>query len=257
MKQGEIQILIIEDEDSAARTLQNGLKRIWKDRDYKVIGVLETVSESLEFLRSKPEPDLILMDIQLSDGISFDLFQNYQPNCPIIFTTAYDQYAIKAFEMNGLHYLLKPITDQNLQLALDRYDQLKKEQSQEPNYEVLLQALKPNRKKEHFLVYSGDSMKLIPTKDIALFHKEDRQIVLLALDGSSYRMSGTLDEIQAQVDDYDFYRANRQFLIHKSSIEKIDLYFNQKLIVQTKPNRELRIIISKEKASDFKMWLER
>jgi DNA-binding LytR/AlgR family response regulator len=251
-----IQILIFEDEESAARSLQKALGKLIPSGEFEVVAVLETLRESRAFFEKHPDPDLIFMDIQLSDGLSFELFDFYRPSCPIIFTTAYSEYAIKAFEHNGLHYLLKPIQDKDLKSALQRFEQNRKVEHPEPALKDLLKHFRPTPSKEHFLVYAGESMRLIPTEEIALFAVKEKAVWLYTLKGEQFRLSQRLEEIQSELAAQAFYRANRQMLIHKKAIVKIDLYFNQKLLVQVKPDPKLQVIISKEKASDFKAWLE-
>lgn len=252
-----LKVLIFEDEEAAARSLIKAIRKIMPEPKLELLAVLESVKEGLAFFENEAEPDLIFMDIQLSDGLAFDLFDFHRPTCPIIFTTAYSEYAIKAFEVNGLHYLLKPIQDKELEAAFDRFEKSRKEAQPGVALDHLLQEFRKAKNKENFLVYAGESMRLIPTEDIALFYVQDKGVWLQTLDSQNYRLSQRLDDIQQDLDPERFYRANRQMLVQKKAILKIDLYFNQKLLVQIKPDPELRVVISKEKASDFKAWLEK
>lgn len=252
-----IKVLILEDEEAAARGLQKALNRISPTKNWEILEVLETVKEAVNYLSNQAEPDLIFMDIQLSDGLSFDIFDQHRPSCPIIFTTAYSEYAIKAFEVNGLHYLLKPIQDIELATALNRFES--QQQAADPNLVLdrFLQQLHKPKTKENFLVYAGESMRLIPTEEIALFFIDEKAVWLLTFQGQRFRLSQRLDDIQKELDPERFYRANRQIIVQKKAIAKIDLYFNQKLIVQITPAPDQRVVISKEKAADFKNWLEK
>lgn len=253
----QIRILILEDEDSAARSLQKAISRLWDPESFVVLEVLETISAALEYFAREEEPDLLFMDIQLSDGISFDLFESYQPKCPIIFTTAYSEYAIKAFEVNGLHYLLKPLEDNDLKSALDRFQNQTREEKEDGKLQALLESFKSPPFKENFLVFAGDSMKLIPTDEIALFQIIEKGLWLSTFKGEKFKLGKSLDEVEMELDTKRFYRANRQIILQKKAIIKIELYFNQKLIVQAKPDPKLRIVISKEKGREFKSWLEK
>ena len=252
-----IKVLIFEDEESAARSLQKALYKVISRDKLLILEVLESVKEGIEFFNTQPEPDLIFMDIQLSDGLSFDIFDSYRPRCPIIFTTAYSEYAIKAFELNGLHYLLKPIQDKELAAAFQRFEGNQRVANPSAALDELLRQFQKPQRKEHFLVYAGESMLLIATEAIALFYIQDKIVWLSTMDGQNYRLSQRLDDIQQDLDPEIFYRANRQMLVQKKAILRIDLYFNQKLLVHIKPKPELRVVVSKEKASEFKSWLEK
>lgn len=251
-----IKVLILEDEETAAGSLEKALWRVSPHKQWEILAVLETVQEALDYLPHQAQPDLIFMDIQLSDGLSFDIFDHFRPTCPIIFTTAYSEYAIKAFEVNGLHYLLKPIQDKELAKALDRYESQLEESYPQSSIDQLLQQFQKPKSKENFLVYAGESMRLIPTEEIALFYIQEKAVWLCTLEGQRFRLSQRMDDIQNNLDSQNFYRANRQMLVQKKAIVKIDLYFNQKLLVQIKADPNLRVVVSKEKAADFKIWLE-
>jgi len=252
-----LKVLIFEDEEAAALSLQKAVQKIIPEDQLEILAVLETVKEGLAFFKDQAEPDLIFMDIQLSDGLSFDIFDYYRPSCPIIFTTAYSEYAIKAFEVNGLHYLLKPIQDSELAAAYERFKKNRQEVKPVSALDDLLRQFRKTKSKENFLVYAGESMRLIATEEIALFYIDDKVVWLCTMEGQKYRLSQRLDELQKDLDSQVFYRANRQMIVQKKAIHKIDPYFNQKFLVQLKPDPEKRVVISKEKASDFKAWLEK
>lgn len=251
-------ILIIEDEPLVAISLATVVKEL--EPAATLQGPLASVKEAREWLTTHALPDLILADIQLSDGISFDIFADTYINCPIIFTTAYNEYAIRAFKVNSIDYLLKPIDKKDLQTALHKYHQLQSKFSNEGYIQQMMDLLgnfnHSKKYKERFTVHMGRSMVLIPQPEVACFVKEE-VIYLVNHEGkrfiTDYR---SLDEIGELLDPVDFYRANRQIIIQLPYIESFRADDTGKLIVKMKGVKTEDIIISKEKAADFRKWFE-
>ena len=251
-------ILIIEDELLVAESLIRLVKDI--EPEAVVVGPVASVQETKEWLRKNQQPDLILSDIQLADGISLDIFAGDRPECPIIFTTAYDEYALRAFKVNSIDYLLKPIDRKELQDAFQKFHLL---QSKFRNKAYLKQMMemfsditKTRQYKERFAVHIGRSVALISLADIAAFMKEEI-IYLLTTEGkkhiTDYR---SLDEIEELVDPSIFYRANRQCLVHLPAIESYRADHTSKLQLKLRSFKD-EITISKEKAAEFRDWFLR
>lgn len=226
--------------------------------DIVVMDILPSVKGSLIWLRENEHPDLIFSDIQLADGLSFDIFENIRVNCPVIFCTAFDEYAIKAFEANGIDYLLKPVDEKKLIQSFNKYEMLKKAFENELNhYEGqmtnLISQLKTNFKST-FLIHSQG--KIIPLKVslISFIHYENGNVSIYT-ENKRYFYSSTMDELEAQLDPSVFFRANRQFIINSSAVDLAENYFSRKIIVKLVMPTPEPIIVSKLKANDFLKWL--
>lgn len=249
-------VLIIEDERKAADELKTLIAS--NRANWVVVDVLMSVEESLEWFAKNKMPDLIFSDIQLADGVSFEIFEKTTITCPIIFSTAFDEYAIKAFEANGFDYLLKPIDKTKLKKALDKLDSLSiffTAKAASPDLNNLLTQIKYSSAKT-LLVSQGE--KIIPVKyaDVAFFFYDEGLIALKLFDGRAYRLVKSLEEIEAAIDPSVFYRANRQFIINRAAVSEIEYYFARKLLVKLSKPAPEKIIVSKAKASDFRRWLE-
>ncbi len=253
-----MKVLIIEDESLIAKNLQRLLCEVAPD--VEILAVIDSVSAAVKWLRSNPHPDLLFMDIQLSDGVSFEIFTQVSIDKPIIFTTAYDEYAIKAFKFNSIDYLLKPIDKADLKTALDKfhrlYEQSAGKQSEIIELVSILNSKRPVPFKERFLVHHKSGFIPIQSDLISVFLK-DQIIYLLSTSGQKYVTDyNTLDEIEELVNPLSFYRANRQTLIHKSAVESIQKHFSGKVEVKVRGYADMIIDVSREKAQDFKNWLE-
>lgn len=253
-----MRVLIIEDERKAANELRQlvlGLRPAWG-----IAGMLASVEDSLEWFRENKMPDLIFSDIQLADASCFQIFDQARIDCPVIFCTAYDEYAIKAFETNSIDYLLKPVDKTKLERALGKLDKLKSvfEAGNGNNYAELgkLVSRLSAPAGKTILVYHQD--KIIPVKysDVSFFHYNKGVVTIRLADNNSYHVSMTIDEIEAGADDRQFYRANRQFLINRDAIRNIERFFARKLVVKLHVNTPEILIISKARAGDFLNWLE-
>ncbi|MFT6716680.1 MAG: two-component system response regulator LytT [Saprospiraceae bacterium] len=245
--------LIIEDEAPAARKLRNLLKEI--DPEIIVVDVLESVEEGTLYLQEQDHPDVIFCDIQLADGISFLIFEKVLPRCPVIFITAFDQYAVRAFEVNSIDYLLKPFSKEQLEKSIEKLDNwmLKSD----AGIKELVNDFIPKKPKQRFLISKGDSLIPINSNDIAYIYTEDKAVMIMTLSGQSYFINYSLDEVEQQLDENQFFRLNRQVVSSLNSIEKISNYFNGKLKIELKPSFGGEILVSRVKAPVFKNWLER
>jgi two-component system, LytTR family, response regulator len=251
-----VNILIIEDEELVAISLMALLSEIIPTA--RIQGPIKSVAEGRQWLNSNPEPDLILSDIQLSDGVALDIFKDGQLGCPIIFTTAYSEYAIKAFKLNSIDYLLKPVDKEDLQLALQKMYLLKSKSS---NYDYIKQMMEffadfrnARNYRERFTANVGRAVTLVPTQEIAFFLKEEL-IYIVNKEGKKFITDyRSLDEIQEVVDPAAFYRANRQYLVHLQFIEQYRSDDTSKLIVKIRNIKTDDIVISKEKAAEFRKW---
>lgn len=253
--------VIIEDEELIAQVLKNKIKKVAPD--ISIIAILPSLKTSRRWLSENATPDLLFMDIQLSDGVSFDIFKDFEITCPIIFTTAYDEYAIRAFKVNGIDYLLKPIKESELESAIAkcRHLQVKKEEAPSDIASLLKALINPGSVspyKEKFIVNIRNQWMPINVRDIACFSKEALNYMYLH-NGERYMIDyATLDEVEEFLDPKKFYRANRQFIINIEAVLTVKPVENSKLIIKLKePNHKLDIDMSRLKSPEFKKWLDR
>lgn len=249
-----MRILIIEDELLVAKKLESLVQQI--EPTAELIGPLTSVQASLDWLSKNPLPDLILSDIQLSDGISFEIFEKSKINCPVIFTTAYDEYAIRAFKLNSIDYLLKPIDLKELQAAIFKYKNLNSSSAVNLQLNELLSKLKggPQRYKERFLSVQRNSLVPIMADEIALFQKQELIYLFTFTNEKLISEHFTLDEIESMVDPSKFFRVNRQHLIHIQSVSRVKAT-HKGMTVILKPPFNLEIDLSREKVTALKKWL--
>jgi len=254
-----MKILIIEDEHHAVQQLKT-LIRDTIDNP-KIVEMLDTVDASISFLKQEPELDLIFLDIYLADSISFEIFQNVQVDIPIIFTTAYDEYAIQAFDLNSSDYLLKPIRKERFQKAMDKFHRLADRRSlvmDNRALEKIMQAIQQEKShREHFLLSHRDRMVPVSAEEFAWFEIRNEVVRGMTADQRQFIMDESLQELEEQLDPQQFYRANRQVLINRDAIIDIEPYFNGRLLVNLKPAHEDDVIISKARAGKFKGWMNR
>ncbi|QNK62718.1 response regulator transcription factor [Pedobacter sp. PAMC26386] len=249
-------VLIIEDEKLNAIRLQKILLEI--DNQTEIVAILDTIADSVQWLRSNPSPNLILMDVRLADGICFEIFTKVEITVPVIFTTAYDEYALRAFKVNSIDYLLKPIDIDELRGSISKFKQQNTQKISSGTIEEVVAIIKkqnPNYR-SRFLIPYRDGYKTIMVADIAYFYSENKITNIVTSDGKEQAVSYTMDELEEQLDPAIFFRANRQYLINIKSLESIHNYFNGKLKLILSPAAEADIHISKEKASQFKKWLD-
>jgi DNA-binding LytR/AlgR family response regulator len=255
-----MKVLIIEDEPFA----QNELKRLLDKTDKAIIvlNCIDSVEDSVEWLTGNPAPDLIFMDIQLSDGLSFEIFKLTEVKTPVIFTTAYDEYAIQAFKVNSIDYLLKPVKQTELENALIKFKTLHEKPEQQPHaisfhqIEQLLSAGIP-KYKSRFIAKVGDQLKHIGVADIAYFKAEDNEVVLVTKNNNRYIIDYTLDQLGGLMDPINFFRLNRSYLITIGSIGKINKYFNSRLHIDLLPATNDTVLISRVRVPDFLKWMDK
>jgi DNA-binding LytR/AlgR family response regulator len=250
-----MKILIIEDETLVAKDIHMLIQKL--EPDAQVLEVIGSVVAARKWLTNHPEPDLILSDIQLSDGISFEIFESVKISCPIIFTTAYDAYAIRAFKVNSIDYLLKPIDADELAQALRKYKQHAGGSTVDLQVHNMIRDWSKSQVvfKERFLVLHGNSMVPVPEYEIACFHK-DQLIFLHTLQNEKYICEmNALDDMESLLNPQKFFRVNRQYIIHIQSVSKVKTT-HKGLTVVLKAPFSLEIDISREKATAFKRWLD-
>lgn len=254
-----IKAVVIEDEQLIARELINKILSVAED--VNVIETLPSLKTARKWLMQHAEPDLLFMDIQLSDGVSFELFEQFSLSCPVIFTTAYDEYAIRAFKVNGIDYLLKPVDESELQKAIDRCRQLLNGRQVLPAdmQQLMAHLAAPQQQlyKEKFIVNQRNNWIPVDAKDIACFVRDNLNY-LYTFSGEKYILDyTTLEDIEELIDPKLFYRANRQNIVHINAIQSVRPHENQKLSVFLKPPLKMEIDISREKAPAFKKWFDR
>lgn len=245
--------LIIEDESIAAQALESLIKETGPEVD--IVAVLQTIEESVEWFEENQMPDLVFMDIHLADGSSFAIFEKVDISCPIIFTTAYDEYALKAFEVNSIDYLLKPINKGDLERALNKYKSFTASASKS-SLEGLLEQMGGLKKKYKncFLIPERDKLIPLATSNIAYIFIDTKTVKAIALDGHNYYLNQTLDEIMAQLDPEVFFRANRQFIISRQAVKDLSVWFGNKLAINLVVPVPEKIIVSKARVGEFKAW---
>ena len=250
-----MKIIIIEDEELTASDLSENIRKV--DGTAEIVAILRSVRESVAYLRENIEPDLIFCDIQLGDGLSFEIFRECTVSAPVIFCTAFDEYALKAFKANGIDYILKPFSKNTIENALTRYNTLKSTFQKTTNPIENILELFENRKQTKpntVLVYHKDNIIPVRVNDIALFYIENELTRLLTFSREHHTINKSLDELESSTDD-NFFRANRQFLINRSAVKSASQYFNRRLNVSLTIPFDNKILVSKEKATQFLNWL--
>lgn len=251
-----MKIVIIEDEAPAARRITQLIKECRPDAE--ILGPLDSVEAAIEWCSTHAAPDLAFMDIQLADGLSFEIFEATTIKCPVIFTTAYDEYAIKAFKVNSIDYLLKPINKVELAAAFDKFDQLKANATPAVDISELVKNFsRQNDYRTRFLVKQGQRLIPIDSKNVAYFFAEDKLVFLVTNDNHKYIVDYTLEQLEGQLNPQNFFRANRKVITTLGAVKDIHLSFNGKLKLYLKPDftGKEEIFVSRERASDFKDWL--
>lgn len=249
-----MRVLILEDEELAAERLQLLLEKLRPDIEIQAI--LDTVEETIEFFNAGARPDLAFFDIQLADGASFQVFESVKVPCPVIFTTAYDQYTLKAFKVNSIDYLLKPIGNPDLEQALAQYTELRENfgHSTVPLQQVkqLMQSIqKPY--KDRFVVRVGHQFLSIKAKDIQYLFSEHKTTWIRHADGKKHALDYTLEELEALLDPKCFFRTNRQYIVHIEAIDQTTVYSNARLKIRLQDGEETTV--SRDRVSDFRIWL--
>jgi DNA-binding LytR/AlgR family response regulator len=245
--------LIVEDEILASKHLQQILGEVG---GITVVAVLESISETVKWFEANPGPDIVFMDIHLSDGSAFEIFKMTSITCPIVFTTAYDEYAMKAFKVNSIDYLLKPIEVNDVRGALKKLKELSSSGQMQNAIDSLISTFKKDsRYRKHFLIpVKGDKLVPVVTTDLACIYVDAGTIKALTYDGRSFIMDYTLDELTELLDPDIFFRANRQYIIARKAIKDIDLWFNSRLSVNLLVPVPEKIIISRGRIPEFRSW---
>jgi two-component system, LytTR family, response regulator LytT len=251
-----IRTLIIEDEEFAAQRLERLLKET--EPDIEVIAKLESVEASVQWLQKNKHPDLLMLDIQLADGQSFDIFKKVKVDCFVIFATAYDEYAIKAFELNSIDYLLKPIDRGKLTASIEKYKRLHNSRSATLNINSIIEAieLKKSSFKKRFAISIGTKIKSVETIAIAFFYSVEKSTFLGTFEGHEYPVDFSLDRLETMLDPELFFRINRQFIVNYNAIQKIHLVSKSRIELDIQGYKE-RISVSTARTHAFRLWIDK
>ena len=249
-----IKAIIIEDEKPAARRLQRMLSKLGIETET----LLHSVAEAIDWFHNNAHPDLIFLDIQLSDGLSFEIFEHIETTSAIIFTTAYDEYALKAFKLNSIDYLLKPIDDEELEAAVKKFSNTQQKTGSIDVKELRSLLTDPNTKKSYktrFTAQIGQHLKLVDVSDIACFYSENKATYINCYSGRNYPVEIPLEQLEAELDPQKFYRINRKCILNIDAIKDIVSYTNSRLEIKLENFDEFQLIVSRERVKDFKSWL--
>ena len=248
-------IIIIEDEKPAARLLQRKVEKI----GLSVQTLLHSVEDALSWFRNNPHPDLIFLDIQLSDGLSFEIFEQIEIKSAVIFTTAFDEYALRAFKLNSIDYLLKPIDEEELAIAISKFqNQFQKNTVSSLDFEMIRKMLvNPGEKnyKQRFTIKIGEHLKMIMIDEIECLYSENKGTYVHTFDNRDYLLDGTLEQIESELNPAHFFRVSRKFIIPLKAIKDILVYSNSRLKIILPTYKTEEIIVSRERVNDFKEWL--
>lgn len=253
-----MKVLIIEDEKPAAKRLTKLIKQF--QPDCSILETLDSVEGAVEWLETFKKPDLIFMDVQLADGLSFEIFGQTEVTSPIVFTTAFDEYALQAFKVNSIDYLLKPIDPIEVEKALGKYQKFYQQTNPTVDnlaFEKLLQSMTKKEYKERFLVKIGQQLTYLLVENIAYFYSEEGLIFACQKNGKRHNLDYTLDQLATLINPDYFFRINRKIIIQLPAIHKIHTYFNSRLKLELSPNTELETIVSRDRVSAFKKWLDK
>ena len=255
-----MRVLVVEDEKSAAKRLLKLLKDI--DPAIEVIGIIDTVKGTTSWFGKNSAPDLLFLDIQLADGLSFDIFEQTQISCPVIFTTAYDQYALKAFEVYSIDYLLKPIDKEKLLRSLDKFKNMVRGANKTASVDLgtlqnALELMQGRKYKERFIVKYGEHIKSFPVENIVGFYSEEKISFFRNNDGRKYVVDYTMEQIEGLINPDFFFRINRKYIINLSGIEDVVVYSNSRLKLKVQHFNDHDLIVAREKVQEFKKWLDR
>jgi DNA-binding LytR/AlgR family response regulator len=256
-----IKVVLIEDEIPAQRLLKETLREITIKTE--VVDCLHSIKSAVKWFQNNPHPEIVLLDIQLSDGLSFEIFKQVKIDSTIIFTTAFDEYAIQAFKVNSIDYLLKPIEKEELQTAFEKYHQYNQQFIQEKNSNIDFKELADlikNEKSEYrkrFLIQSNESFFHLPVEEIALFYSMQGITFAVTFEKREYPINFSLEGLKEQFNSDLFFKINRQFIVNIDAIKRVHSYFNGKLKLEIEPSHKEDIIVGKDKAAAFKRWLDR
>ncbi len=249
-----MQALIVEDERLSAERLKSLIAKV--DPEMEIAGILNSVSSSKEWLRDNSPPDVMFLDIQLNDGTGFDLLSEVEDSCPVIFTTAYDNYAIKAFKFNSVDYLLKPIDETELASSIKKLKQQASVPTPQEQDFGKLQKIITGDFKQRFLVKLGDQYQSVVIPEISYFVYQDAMCYVVVKEGRKYPIDYTMDQLEGLLNPLEFFRINRQMLLCLSAIKEIHSYFNSRLLLRLAPDHEEDVIVSRDRVGDFKRWMD-
>lgn len=248
----ELRVIIVEDEGGAANDLRLVLKEI--SPSINVLATLGSIEQTVDWLAKNHPPNLGFFDIQLEDGLSFEIFQETTVNFPVIFTTAFDEYAIKAFKVNSIDYLLKPISEKAMRFSLHKYEKLNKGNLSMAVIDKILEAM-PGRQSATFLIHYKDKLLPVAAGDFAFFFIEGGLVHGCTLAGENYPVESTIEELELKLNPKQFFRANRQCIVNRSAIKEIEFYFNGRLLLKLSPPSKNPVLISKARVPIFKEWM--
>ena len=257
-----MKVLIIEDEELAVKKLRKTLNAV--DESAEVVGVADSIRSSVNWLQNNPSPDLILMDIELCDGQSFEIFDKVDVKSTVIFTTSYDEFALKAFKVNSVDYLLKPVQKEDLHVAIEKYKKLKtlyKDANESPVFNIenlvkeLQQKMQGKEYRKRFLVKQAQKLVSIETDQIAFFYSDGRLNFFKTFDNKKFVVDYTMDELEEMLDPEKYFRISRSFYVSINSVDQIHDYFGNRLMLYLKPQVDKEALVSRERVSDFKRWL--
>ncbi|MFT5823445.1 MAG: DNA-binding LytR/AlgR family response regulator [Crocinitomix sp.] len=246
-------IIIIEDETRAANRIKRLISEI--DPTIDIVQTIESVALAIDYLKQN-QPDLIISDIQLADGLSFEIYKSVSPTCPIIFTTAYDQYAIQAFETNGVDYLLKPIESDRLAKALDKVQKLKPQIDLEKLLNLSLNRPTERQFKSRFMIKVGDKIKAIPIEDVRLFYSMEKGTYLNTINNRNYVLEYPLEQISEMLNPQNYFKISRKYIVHIDAAKEIIAHSNSRLKLKIDGFETESIIVAREKVAAFKAWLD-
>lgn len=256
-----MKILIIEDEMLAVKRLRKVIESI--DPEVEVVGVTNSICSSVEWLNNFPAPDLIMMDIELADGQSFEIFKRTRVQSPVIFVTSYDEFAIQAFKVNSVDYLMKPVDREDMEASLQKFRQIKKMYAAQANsvvnveklVEALQERIQPKAFRKRFLIKQGQKMATIEIDEIAYFFVDGRLTFFKTFDNRKLIVDYTMDELETMLDPADFFRINRSCYVSMKAIQEVQDYFGNRYMLSMKPAADEEAIVSRDRVADFKQWL--
>jgi len=250
-----MKIFLVEDEQPAARRLERLIKELRPH--YSIVEKADSIEDAVSFLKTAPAIDLILLDIQLADGLSFEIFKQVEVHTPIIFTTAWDHYALKAFQVNSIDYLLKPIETEQLEAALQKFERL---QTASPavSYRELAQQIQQEKPlyRKRFLIKAGGRLAFIPVESTAYFFSDDGNTFIVTKSGERYLLDQTIEELEQQLDPATFFRISRKMTIHLESIKRMEAHFSSRILLELDPGFEEEVFVSRQRVSEFKQWID-
>jgi DNA-binding LytR/AlgR family response regulator len=250
-----MKIVIIEDETLAQKKLAAMIAKY--DPSIEVVSLLASVREAINWFQQNEAPDLVFMDIHLEDGLSFAIMDEVSIDAPIIFTTAFDEYTINAFKVNGIDYLLKPINPDDLSRSFDKYESLQRQFGNKTRFEEIIKSFLPKTYKTRFLISEGNTLKKIDVEEVAYFFAENKYCYLITKAGKQYLIDPTLEKLTHLLDPSKFYRVNRQFIISAEAIQSMNRYSANKLRIHLTPETDREIFVSMDKYTDFKSWVDK